>query len=166
MRDEFIQPFVSATSDVFQTMLGCELTGGTPAAGGANPVFDVSGLIGLSGVCRGMVVVSMARATALKAAGALLGLEPSDLDADVLDAIGELTNMIGGTAKTRLEEYALTIGLPTVICGTGQRIMFPSGAVPLVIPFDSEIGTVCIQVGLSEPPKKTAAMTPALVGAQ
>lgn len=166
MRDEFIQPFVSATHDVFQTMLGWELTVGSPTKGGANPVFDVSGLIGLSGVCRGMVVISMGQSTALKAAGALLGMEPTELDADVLDALGELTNMIGGTSKTRLEEYALTIGLPTVICGTGQRIMFPSGAVPLVIPFQSEMGPVCIQVGLSEPPKKIAPATAELVGAR
>lgn len=165
MRDEFIQPFVSATNDVFQTMLGWDLTVGAPTAGGVNPVFDVSGLIGLSGVCRGMVVISMGGATAMKAAGAMLGSEPTELDADVLDALGELTNMIGGTAKTRLEEYALTIGLPTVISGTGQRIMFPSGAVPIVIPFESERGPICIQVGLSEPPKKVASATAELVGA-
>lgn len=151
MRVEFINPFVAATNDVFQTMLGCSLTRGPLSLKHEHtPMHEVSGLIGLSGAWRGMVVVSLDRTTAISAAEAMLGSRPDELDRDVLDAIGELTNMIAGSAKTKLEQYQMTIGLPMVICGKAQAIAFPSQAQPIVIPFDSPLGSVCVQVGLVE----------------
>ncbi len=153
MRVEFINPFVSATHDVFKTMLDCTLTRGPLSLKREHtPMHEVSGLIGLSGKCRGMVVVSVSRLTAIRAAEVMLGSEPKEVDSDVLDAIGELTNMIAGAAKNQLEEFHLTIGLPTVICGKGQAIAFPSQTAPMVIPFESDIGSVCVQVGLVESP--------------
>jgi chemotaxis protein CheX len=153
MRVEVINPFVSATLDVFKTMLGCALTRGPLSLKHEHtPMYEVSGLIGLSGQCRGMVVLSISRATAIAAAEGMLGARPDGLNRDVMDAVGELANMIAGAAKTRLAQYRLTIGLPTVICGKVQAIAFPPEALPIVIPFDSEIGAVCVQVGLVESP--------------
>jgi chemotaxis protein CheX len=153
MQVEFINPFVSATQNVFKTMLNCDLARGPLRLQHEHtPMHDVSGLIGMSGKCRGMVVVSLSRHTALSATEALLGARPEDLNHDVVDAIGELTNMIAGAAKTQLEAYQLTIGLPTVICGKAQAVAFPSQAPPIVIPFESEIGSVCVQVGLVATP--------------
>lgn len=153
MRVEFINPFVSSTQDVFQTMLNSRVSRGSLSLNLAHvSIHEISGLIGISGVCRGMVVVSLGEETAKRAAEAMLGSRPHSLDADVLDAIGELTNMIAGGAKTRLEQYELAIGLPTVICGSGQRIVFPSGTAPIVIPFESDIGPLSVQVGFSEIP--------------
>jgi chemotaxis protein CheX len=149
MRVEFINPFVASTCEVFRTMLGQELTRGALSVKREHtPMHEVSGLIGLSGMIRGMVVVSLSRQTALAAASVLLGGELEELNGDVLDAIGEITNMVAGAAKTRLAEYRLTIGLPTVICGKGQSITFPSSSLPLVIPFESAIGPLCVQVGM------------------
>lgn len=153
MRAEFINPFVVSTQSVFQTMLGCSLTRGplSMAAGNA-PLHEVSGLIGLCGGCQGMVVVNLRRDTALGVAAAMLGDQPEELDAEVLDAVGELTNMIAGAAKTQLEAYRLSIGLPTVICGQSTSLKFPSATQPIVIPFDSSIGPLCLQVGMAETP--------------
>lgn len=154
MRVEFINPFVASTQSVFQTMLGCTLSRGQLALKHDHaPMYEVSGLIGLCGKCQGMVVVSLGRDTAIHLAGVLLGERPAALNADVLDAVGELTNMIAGAAKSQLESYKLSIGLPTVICGKGQSIKFPSGSPPMVIPFESEYGPVCVQVGMVETPQ-------------
>lgn len=151
MRAELINPFLSAAHNVFDTMLGCKLTRQALALKTEHsPMHEVSGLIGLSGMFRGMIVVSLARETALRAAGILLGSQPAELDAEVMDVIGELTNMIAGSAKTQLERYELSMGLPTIILGRNQTIMFPSGATPIIIPFTSEIGPACVQVGLVE----------------
>jgi chemotaxis protein CheX len=153
VRVEFINPFVTATQNVFHMMLGQTLRRGPLSLKHEHsPMYDVSGLIGLSGKCRGMIVVSLSRGTAMSAAEIMLGNRPEEINGDVMDAIGELTNMIAGAAKTQLEEYRLTIGLPTVICGKGQAVAFPSQASPMVIPFDSDLGPVCIQVGIVEGP--------------
>lgn len=153
MKVEYINPFVSATRNVFKTMLGCEPTRGPLSLKQDHtPMHEVSGLVGLSGRCRGMVVVSFSRGSAIRAAEIMLGARPVDINSDVMDAIGEITNMIAGAAKTQLEERQLTIGLPTVICGKSQAIAFPSQCSPIVIPFDSDIGPACVQVGLADSP--------------
>ncbi|MDX1963818.1 MAG: chemotaxis protein CheX [Pirellulales bacterium] len=151
MRVEFINPFVLATHDVFQTMLGTTLKRGELSLKKSRePTNEVCGLIGLAGKCHGMVVLSFSSDTALQLAGNLHGTSFSELTSEVVDAVGELTNMIVGAAKTQLEEYQLSIGLPTVICGKGNSINFPSGAPTLLIPFESAWGPVCVEVGLSE----------------
>ena len=153
MRAEFINPFVVATQNVFTTMLGSALTRGPLSLSRSHaPVLEISGLIGLCGKYQGMVVVSVGRATAIRAAEIMLGSRPEDLGDEVMDAIGELTNMIAGAAKTQLAEFNLNISLPTVICGKSHTITFPSGSAPIVIPFDSDIGPVCVEVGLVELP--------------
>jgi chemotaxis protein CheX len=151
MRVELINPFVLATQQVFETMLGAKLTRGPLGWKQSHaPTHEVSGLIGLCGSLQGMVVVTIGRNTALRAAETMLGSTPQEINGDVVDAVGELTNMIAGAAKTALEKYQLSIGLPTVICGKSHTIKFPSGSAPLVIPFESDLGPVCVEVGLAE----------------
>lgn len=153
MRAEFFNPFVSSTVDVFRTMLGCELTRGRLGLKSNNaPSFEVSGMIGITGSLHGMVVVSLSRETAMHATEAMLGTRPDTLNADVTDAVGELTNMIAGGAKMRLAESDLSIGLPTVVCGKNHLISFPSQSTPIMLPFESELGPVCVEIGLAEAP--------------
>ena len=153
MRAEFINPFLVATHDVFRVMLNCELTRGELGLKrNRSPEYEVSGLIGLSGRCQGMVVVSLGRSTALQAAEAMLGERCDDLNRDVADAVGELANMIAGAAKTLLEEYELLIGLPTVVCGRNHIVSFPSNSVPVFLPFESKMGPVSVEVGIVENP--------------
>lgn len=151
MRAELINPFVSATSEVFKLMLSTSLTRGPLSlTTDQPPAHEVSGMIGISGSVRGMVMISVDRTTALNAAEKLLGARPAELNADVLDAVGELTNMIVGSAKAKLEAWNLSIGLPTVLCGEMHCVKFPPGASPIVIPFDGDLGRVCVKVGLIE----------------
>ena len=151
MQVEFINPFVSAACDVFQAMLACDLTRGTLGLKRNNtPEFEVSGLIGLSGRCQGMVVFSVGRDTALAATEIMLGQRPDGINAQVVDAVGELANMIAGAAKVQLEQYELRIGLPSVICGKNHFINFPSNSTPINLPFQSKIGPICIEVGFGK----------------
>lgn len=151
MQVELVNPFLSATTEVFRTMLSCELSRGQLALKKSHtPEFEVSGLIGLTGKCQGMVVVSLGRETAIRAAETLLAQPVSGLDAQVVDAVGELANMIAGAAKAKLAEYELSVGLPSVICGKNHSINFPSNSKPIVLPFDSPLGPVCVEVGLAD----------------
>jgi chemotaxis protein CheX len=151
MQVELINPFVSAANDVFQTMLDCPLTRGTLALKHSNtPELEVSGLIGLSGKCQGMIVLSLERDAALSAAEIMLGERPAGLNREVADAVGELANMVAGAAKSQLEQYHLSVSLPSVICGKHHSINFPARSIPMVLPFHSRIGPVCIEVGLAK----------------
>jgi chemotaxis protein CheX len=151
MRVELVNPFLNATASVFKTMLACEISRGQPALKQHRaPEYEVSGLIGLTGKCQGMVVVSLGRDTALKATEILLGETPTGLNSVVVDAVGEITNMIVGAAKSQLAQYELSVGLPSVICGKNHSIGFPSNSTPILLPFKSPIGPVCVEVGLAD----------------
>jgi chemotaxis protein CheX len=151
MKVEFINPFVTAAVTVFRTMLMCELTRGQiQLKEHSQPDHEISGVIGLSGRAVGTVVLSISREVAISATEAMLGERPDGLNADVVDAIGEVTNMIGGSAKAELEQFAMTLSLPNVISGKNHTVAFPSGATPISIPFTCEWGSVCLDVGLCE----------------
>jgi chemotaxis protein CheX len=151
MHAEYFNPFVSATAEVFRTMLGLELTRGPlRLKDNCAPSFEVSGMIGITGSIHGMVVVSLSRPAAMRATEALLGMQPSSLDGDVTDAVGELANMIAGGAKMRFNRCDLSIGLPTVVCGKNHVISFPSQSTPISLPFESDIGPICVEIGLAE----------------
>lgn len=159
-----VEAFQTATSTVFQTMLGMEITAG--AVQRCNQMMarhEVSGIIGLSGPVAGDIIVSFEEKIAILATAAMLGSEPTELDADVVDAVGELTNMIAGSAKGQLGFCNLQLALPTVILGKGHRIGFKSGICPVSLPFTSQWGTFCLELALNglEPSAHSADTTSA-----
>ena len=150
MKAEYINPFVNATIEAFDKMLGCEVHRGALTLKTAPQTpFEISGVIGLSGNAIGTVVLSFSKELALKAAGTLLMTEMTEITSDVVDAVGELTNMVAGSAKSKLEELQLSISLPNVITGSGHEIRFPSEVTPICIPFESPWGPLTVEVGLA-----------------
>ncbi len=157
MRVEYINPFVVAVLSVFRTMLGAELTRGQPfIKGGLQPRHEISGVIGLSGKARGTIVLSLDREAALRATEAMTQERPPSINADVVDAVGELANMIAGSAKAKLEQFELSVSLPSVITGRGHCIEFPSNTKPICIPFECDWGAIDVEVGLVELPVAAA----------
>ncbi|MFW5692975.1 MAG: chemotaxis protein CheX, partial [Thermoguttaceae bacterium] len=141
---------------VFQTMVGVRLHRGRPfIKRGFQPRHDISGIIGLSGKARGTIVLCLEREMALITTAALLAEQPNttQITADVIDAVGELTNMIAGNAKAKLEQFAMSVSLPSVITGKGHCIEFPSGTKPICIPFTCDAGNLDVEVGLIEIPQ-------------
>ena len=152
MKAEYINPFLVSTISTFKTMLGCVLTRGTPyITNGSQPVHEVSGVIGLSGKAIGMVVVGLDREAALRATEAMLHERPPEINDDVVDAVGEVANIIAGGAGAQLDYLNLSVSLPSVITGKGHCIQFPSKVTPICIPFESPWGEITVQFGLSEP---------------
>ena len=67
---------------------------------------------------------------------------------DVLDAVGELANMIAGQAKAELEEFDLSVSLPNVVTGKDHVVRFPSKSAPICVPYDTDLGPLLLEVGL------------------
>lgn len=149
MQAEHINPFLSSLVNTFSTMLDCEARRGDIAlAGPGGQLFPISGVIGLSGKAAGMVIINLSEEVALKAASAMLMMEVTEVNDDVLDAVGELANMVAGQAKAELEEYELSVSLPTVITGEDHDVRFPSDAQPISVPFETDFGPLRLEVGL------------------
>jgi len=150
MKAEYINPFLSSTISAFSMMLGCDLERGVPYIRTTKPEHDVSGVIGLSGeTTKGIVVLGLNEATALGVTEILLEERPPTINADVTDAVGELTNIIAGGAKAQLGKLNLSIGLPTVVAGKGHHVDFPRHVTPICIPFESQWGMITVEVGLA-----------------
>lgn len=153
MKSEYINPFIKSLINTFDTMLDCPVKRGQiQLRKNGVCLQDVSGIIGLSGKAVGSVVVSFSKSVALKAASTMLLVEATEIDDDVVDAIGEITNMVAGAAKSELEEYKLSISLPNVITGEPHGIRFPSNVQPISVPFETPWGPITLEVGLEEVP--------------
>jgi chemotaxis protein CheX len=153
MNVEYINPFIAATNNVFDTMVGTELHRGSPSLKtGYQPSHEVSAVIGLSGKAKGTVVLSLDREVAIQVAGALLQELPPELNADVADAMGEMANMIAGQAKCQLEHLAMSLSLPSVVTGKGHCIEFPRNAMRICIPFSCSWGSLALEVALADDP--------------
>jgi len=150
MKVEYINPFITSLINAFDTMVGCKVRReDVSLKEDNNPNHEVSGVIGLSGNAKGTVVLSISKDVALKAASAMLMEEITELTDDVVDAVGELTNMVAGRAKAELEEYSLSVSIPNVVTGRDYEIRFPSNGTPLCVLFESDWGPLSLEVGLT-----------------
>jgi chemotaxis protein CheX len=84
----------------------------------------VTGILGLSGDLKGTVTVSLSERAALFITGTLLGEEYDRVTPDVVDAIGELTNMLLGRARAEFELAGLHLSasLPIVVVGRSVEV--------------------------------------------
>lgn len=147
---EFVNPILRATRDVFEMMLGC-----TPrrialkSKTRAESQYSVSGVIGITGRYAGTIVVCLPSQMVMGALERMTGEKVTAITPDVCDAIGELTNMIAGAAKSQLEHLQLSISLPNVICGESFDISYPSQVTPFCVLFESELGKFAIEAGFT-----------------
>ena len=152
MRVEFINPFIGATKRVFETMIGITVDRGLPYLRRQGETHEgLIGVIGLTGGAIGIAAICVSNDAAINICERFVGSRPEEIDAEVIDAVGELINMIAGNAKSQLEAYELSISLPSIIRGREQAIEFPHQINPICIPFSSPIGNFIIQIGFSVP---------------
>lgn len=145
--------------EVFETMLGMSLTDREAAMGQAppGPTDGVVAIIGLAGRWVGTGTISVTTEGARKIASQMLMQEYTAVDDEVLDALGEITNMILGNVKTALEDERGPMGLsiPTVIYGRNFTTRSVGRNEWVVVPFDFEGSTVevhlCLMPGNENP---------------
>jgi chemotaxis protein CheX len=149
MEEKWIKAFVTATEGFFTTMLSLEAKPERPRLKVEPfPTFDVSGLIGFSGLAQGSVAVSFPRKTALSVVSAMIGMTCNDTDREVCDAVGEIANIIAGSAKKDLGELKLSISLPQVVVGMGHILSCQSTIPATVVPFSTPIGNFVMELCL------------------
>ena len=150
---DYINPVIAGLEEVFSTMLNCRIERiGLGLMENSQALYPVSGIIGISGKGVGTVVLSMQREVAIKIAESMLMIENlKEIDNDVLDAVGEITNIVCGNAKAQLAQFQLSISLPNILCGEGCWLHFPQNSRPISIPFRCPWGLLALQIGFSFP---------------
>lgn len=150
---DYINPFIEATINTFQTMVNVVPTRDKVfLKGEGEEVYGVSGIIGLGGEATGAVVLNFPEQVAIAAVSKFVGEEATTITSNVVDGVGELTNIIAGDAKNRLVQkgYKFEIGLPKIVTGRSY-ITAQNKSVPcLVVSFASEMGKFCLEVSLKK----------------
>ena len=90
----------------------------------------ITGMIGVHGTASGFVTVNVAEEVAMSAVGGLLQDRFEKLTPQVIDGVGEMTNLISGGIKRGLSgsPWAFShVTVPSVIVGQQYRIAYAGG---------------------------------------
>jgi len=145
----FINPFITGAVEVLGKMAFV-----SPVAGKAyvkttdDAHGDVSGIIGITGDALGSLAISFSNNCICIIAGNMLGETFTEPTRDVLDAVGEITNMISGVARTKMEKEGMSVyaAIPSVVYGSNHTINHILKTPSIVIPFSTSGGSFVIDV--------------------
>jgi len=112
---------------------------------------DISGIIGMTGAVRGSLALSFSEACILKIVSNMLGEEIAEINDDIRDAVGKITNMVG-VARKNLEAGGLIVSaaIPTVVSGKNHSIIHVMGGPSIIIPFEIDAGPFVVDVCLGK----------------
>ena len=134
---ELLSVLIESTQEVFATMVFQPLDTKTPIEGAPRPPSNVVGTVSFTGDRCGIVVFYSTTETAGKITGAMLGIDPTEVNGEVPDAIGEITNMIAGTFRTRMAANGSrwAISVPTVTIGSDFSTTYVRDVRRVLCPF-------------------------------
>jgi chemotaxis protein CheX len=145
----YVNPFITATCNTFQTMCATPVTVGKPELKtGNDPSGDVSAIIGFSGDATGAVVLRLSFDTAAKTATRFAGMKIDPEHPDFADALGELADMVAGGAKDHFEGLNINVSLPSVVVGKAHSVSASKSAPRLIIPCKTDLGNFSVEVGM------------------
>ena len=154
MKAEYVNPFLGGVQDLFGTMLSAKARRvGLGLSDGSRKPDEMMALIGFSGAVRGTAGLYFPEETGMAVAGRLLGTEITALNEDVTDTIGELVNIVAGSAKAKISQQVkqtLDLSLPVVFHGENFTVYSPSQAIWLDVPFACEMGTFGLQLSFQD----------------
>lgn len=133
MKEKKIQAFVEVVRHYFDQFSDGELVVDTPYLSEEKQpkVYDYTGVIGISGVMRGVVYVT-ASAELLKVVLRDLH-ENNNSEAMMVDLVGEIANTVAGNARKDFGSE-FNISTPLLFRGTPESIVLPKGARSFIIP--------------------------------
>jgi len=142
MKAEQVNPFLRSAVETFKTMVNIAVKPGTPYLRKEVSIPDVSGVINISGDIKGTFAMTYPEATAIKICSKFLKEEIREMNADVIDCIGELTNIVTGFTKQELKSMKFSISLPSVV---RNQAGISAGVPVICVPFESDIGSFVIE---------------------
>jgi chemotaxis protein CheX len=150
MVSENISPHIEINTTLLDSVIrgtqaGFQMTGIQPIAVGASKFpsskHGLSVLVGLIGEWTGTLTLNVSKDIAFLMTEGLLGERPEEFNEDILDAIGEVGNMIAGAFRDALEPTEISIdgiSCPAIVMGPNYEFYYASGFVTVSIGFEVE----------------------------
>jgi chemotaxis protein CheX len=136
--EEMVADLIASTREVFETMVFQPLDSQTPIEGSAlRARSNVVGTVAFAGERCGIVAFYSTTETARTIAGAMLSLPAAQVNGEMADAIGEITNMIAGTFRSKMAAQGSrwAISVPTVTIGSDFYTKYVSDVRRVLCPF-------------------------------
>jgi chemotaxis protein CheX len=141
-QEALIKNLIEDTRSVFSTMLGLELMHLPLEVDPLKNFTDcISAMVGLAGTYNGLVSVHQPISLGTRLAGVMLDTELEEGDKDILDALGEVANMVAGNLKQHLSKGGSDIRLSTPSVVTGHEYLISckeAGSLNLLFDLDEE----------------------------
>jgi len=154
MNVEFINPFLSSMLNVMSTMAQMELTPEKPKLKKDEVAMgDVSGLIGMvSDKAKGSLSITFDAPLALATMKGMVGEAPDEVNEEITDLVGEITNMVTGGAKRMLSEKGIEFDMatPMVVSGKNHTIHHKAKGPIVIIPLKAAAGKAYIEFSFDE----------------
>jgi chemotaxis protein CheX len=136
-----------AVREVFELMLGCQLT--VPATA-QDTTPEVTAMVGMAGQLCGVLRVRCDGKTAAMMTSKMLGVDLDKADAEMSDAMGEICNMVAGNFKNKIAGMGdgCMLSPPTVITGSDYSMysLADSPALQLKLLFEGMPIVISLQI--------------------
>lgn len=100
---------------------------------------EITGSVGVTGATDCLISMEMGADGGRRFTAIMFGLDDADCsDDDIADAVGELTNMVGGNIKSLLPEPS-SLSLPVVAQGKSLTLRVPGGKPLLESSFNADV---------------------------
>ncbi|MBA3037106.1 MAG: hypothetical protein FP814_11515 [Desulfobacterium sp.] len=150
----YLSPFIESTKQVLSKMASMEAEfRGVYFKNSLRVLGDVSGVIGLSGTTEGTVIITFLWNLAQRVIANIMDVKQNEINAEMIhDGVGEIINMISGSAKKSLLEasYDFQLSIPTIIVGWGHEVGHPENATIAVLTFDVGDQAFVLHVSLTQ----------------
>lgn len=153
----FVNPIIRATTSLFSQMLRTQLQLGKPGLAPRRPYSGITGVIEIRGGIMGTIALNLSNHLAIAAASTLREEKLREVNLEVIDAIGEMVNIIAGQAKSELAAHKLVLGLPSVLKDRLHMVKF-SGNPIVRVPLYSQWGPLTIDFSMVVIPSKEDAI--------
>ncbi len=112
---------------------------------------DITGMLNMDGDISGSIAIAFHKNCILGVVSAMFGEEMTEMNEEIDDAVGEISNMVAGHVTTKIAESGkkVKIKLSKVLSGEGHAVEHITGAEHvLAVPFKTTKGRFWIEMSV------------------
>lgn len=145
-----VNPFIEGTLHILETTASVKVAPLEPYIK-KSPIAhgDISGLIDITGDITGSAAISFSRQSILGIVSAMFGEELTELNDEINDAVGEISNMIAGHVTTKIGELNKKVKVKFKEVKKGKNHVIAhveNGETVLAMPFKTTKGKMVIEI--------------------
>lgn len=145
-----VNPFVEGALHILDTTAFVKVKPAPPfLKKDSRPQGDISGILEISGDLKGSAAISFSEKCILGIVSAMFGEDMTEINEEITDAVGEISNMIAGHVTTKIAEMdkRVKVKFVKVCAGADENIEhIKDGGQILVLPFRTTKGKMVIEV--------------------